>query len=369
MAKRFSGKFFLTITAGNPGKTVDRTTGRRGGYSTDVVFEFEFRSGDEMIKKFTAKGPDGGTATIVIPVYRLVEGVEPNSPRFIEELTDVLGYAQRRAEGLENLSWASWPLPRKYDVINNVGGYGTGYGYGIRTTDRAVTGAELRSLRQLGVNGFRDGPDFILEMLREGGPEAEKWNRGMITHVMGFPVDKYRAGRNEDPQAGCPFGEDVPARTQQLVTESLEDVLSLPVKEVWGLTVDEIGTVIDGSREKKAHLSVCPRCIRGFQEWLKRKGLKPFDFGASDWSGVRPLNVWDSESDRPWLRDRGLALAAYYTLDFNNHITAMMFTDLKEAFARANEGKRAAIARGGDQDGPEARRPWVYSYALRGNTS
>jgi len=368
LAERFSEKFFLTVTAGNPGKTVDRNTGRREGHSTDVTFEFEFRFGDEVVKKFTTAGPDGGTATIVVPVYRLVEGVRPNSPEFIEELTDVLGYAQRRAEALENLPWANWPLPGKYAIINNVGGYGTGSGYGIRTTDRAVTLAELRSLRQLGVNGFRGGPDFVLQMLKEDDPEAKKWNRAMITNIMGFPVDKYRSGRNEDPHAGCPFGENVAARTQQLVKESLENVLSLPVEEVWGLTVDEIGTVVDGSREKKAHLSVCPRCIRGFQEWLKRKGLKPSDFGVEDWSGVRPLNVWDSESDRPWMRDRGLALAAYYTRDFNNHVTAMMFTSLKEAFARANEAKRAALARGGEPDSPQVRQPWIHSYALRGNT-
>ena len=366
--KRFPDKFFLTITAGRPGKTVDRTTGKRGGYSTDVVFEFEFRFGEETIKKFVAKGPEGGTVTIVVPFYRLVEGVQPNSRAFTDELTDVLDYARRRAEALENLPWANRPLPRKYAVINNVGGYGKGFGYGIRTTDRAVTEAEMRSLRQLGVNGFRDPPDFILEMLQKNGPEARKWNRGMITHIMGFPVEKYRPGHNEDPQAGCPFGKDVLARTQRLVAESIEDVLSLPVEEVWGLTVDEIGIVIDGSREKKAHLSICPRCRRGFQEWLKRKGLKPTDFGASDWSGVRPLNVWDSQSDRPWLRDRGLALAAYYTRDFNNHITAMMFTDLKETFARVNEVKRTALARGDKLEDTIVHQPWIYSYALRGNT-
>jgi hypothetical protein len=368
MTERFPDKFFLTITAGNPGKTVDRITRRRGGYSTDAVFEFEFRFGDEMIKKFTAKGPDGGTVTIVVPVYRLVEGIQPNSPAFTEELTDVLSYARRRAEALENLPWANWALPRKYTIINNVGGYGTGFGYGIRTTDRVVTSAELRSLAQLGVNGFRDPPDFILEMLRAGGRQAEKWNRGMIAHIMGFPVDKYRPGRNEDSQAGCPFGEYVAKRTEQLVAESLESALSLPVEEVWGLTVDEIGTVIDGSREKKAHLSVCRRCIGGFQAWLKGKGLKPSDFGVLDWSDVRPLNVWDSQSERPWLRDRGLALAAYHTRDFNNYVTAMLFSRLKEAFARANERKRAALSRGGEADSPYADRPWVYSYALRGNT-
>ena len=368
LAEQFSEKFFLTITAGNPAKTVDRKTGRQGGHSTDVTFEFEFRFGDEVIKTFTTEGPDGGTATIVIPVYRLVEGVEPTSPEFVEELTDVLGYARRRSEALENLPWANWPLPRKYAIINNAGGYGTGFGYGIRTTDRAVTTMEIQSLRQLGVNGFRDGPDFVMEMLRSGGPEAKKWNRAMIAHVMGFPVERYRPGRNEDSQAGCPFGETVADRTRRLVKQSLDDVLSLPVEEVWGLTVDEIGAVIDQSREKKAHLSVCPRCIRGFQDWLEHKGLKPSDFGTSDWSGIRPLNVWDSQSDRQWLRDRDLALTAYYTLDFNNHVTAMMFTDLKKAFARANEDKRAALARGGDPNGPEARQPWLYSYALRGNT-
>ena len=231
-AERFSEKFFLTITAGNPGKTVDRKTGRRDGHSTDVRFEFEFLFGDEVIKTFVTEGPEGGTATIVIPIYRLVEGVGPIPPEFVEELTDVLGYARHRAEVLESLPWADWPLPRKYATINNVGGYGTGFGYGIRTTNRAVTAAEMRSLRQLGVNGFRDGPDFVMEMLRKGGSEATKWNRAMIAHVMGFPVERYRPGRNEDPQAGCPFGDDVAERTRQLVEQSLKEVLSLPVEEV-----------------------------------------------------------------------------------------------------------------------------------------
>jgi hypothetical protein len=365
---RLSEKFFLTITAGNPGKIVDRKTRRRRGYSTDVTFEFEFSLGDDVIKRFTTEGPDGGTATIVIPLCRLVEGVDPVSSEFVEGLTDVLGYARNRAELLEELPWADWPLPRKYAIINNVGGYGTGFGYGIRTSDREVTEMEMRSLRQLGVNGFRDGPNFVVDMLRRGGPEARKWNRAMIAHVMGFPVERYRPGRSEDTQAGCPFGDDVGDTTRRLVEQSLDEVLSLPVEEVWALTVDEIGTVIDQSRQKKAHLSVCPRCIKGFQDWLKGKGLKPSDFGASDWSDVRPLNVWDSQSGGPWMRDRYLALAAYYTRDFNNHVTAMMFTDLRKAFARANAEKRSALARGGDRNSPQAKQPWIYSYALRGNT-
>ena len=367
LAPRFPKKLFLTVTAGNPGKVIDRITRRRGEYSTDIVFQFEFTYQGKIVKTFHANGPDGGTATILIPAYRLVSDTKPDSHEFLDELTGVLEYATRRAVFLENLPWADWPLPKKYAIVNNAGGYGAGSGYGIRTTDKAVTYAELRSLRQLGVNGFRSPPEFIVEILAGGGAEAKKWNRAMLSHVMGFPVPSYRAGRQSDPQSGCPFGDNVAAVTKEQVEESLQSVLDLPVDEVWGLTVDEIGTVIDRSAEKKGHLAACPRCARGFQRWLQTKGLTPGDFGASDWSEVRPLNVWDKDSDRPWLHDRGAALAAYFTRDFNNYVTAMLFTELKNAFDDANRAKRQALD-SGETDTPVARQPRIHSFALRGNT-
>ena len=46
----------------------------------------------------------------------------------------------------------------------------------------------------------------------------------------------------------------------------------------------------------------------------------------------------------------------------------MLFTELKEAFARANETKRAALTRDSESESPAARQPWIRSYALRGNT-
>ena len=58
--------------------------GRRDGYSTNAAFEFEFRVGQDVVKKFIAEGPDGGTVTIVIPAYRLVDGVEPSEELRIE---------------------------------------------------------------------------------------------------------------------------------------------------------------------------------------------------------------------------------------------------------------------------------------------
>jgi hypothetical protein len=137
LKKKLPERFFLTVTAGRPGKRVDRTTGRRDGYSTNAAFEFEFRVGQDVVKKFIAEGPDGGTVTIVIPAYRLVEGVEPNAPEFTEELTDVLGYAERRVELLEGLPWADGPLPRKYAIVNN-----ESRGYARRAPQPATIGRQ-----------------------------------------------------------------------------------------------------------------------------------------------------------------------------------------------------------------------------------
>lgn len=366
LAKRLPEKFFLTVTAGQAGRVVDRVTRRQESYSRNVLFEFEFARGGRTLKTLTSAGPDGGTTTLVIPVYRLTPTAEPDLSEFLNELGDVLQYARQRADWLESLPWSPGPLPKKYAVINNISGYGVGHGYGIRTTDRAVTEAELRSLRQLGVNGFRGGPEFLMDRILAGDAAVEPFRRGLIAHVMGFPVGSYRPGRDEDPQIGCPFGDQVTAETERLVAESLQEALRWPVDEVWGLTVDEIGTVIDRTAEKKSHLAACPRCAAAFRDWLAAKSLHPAQFGVSAWSDVRPLDVW-GDGEKPWLSDPGAARLAYYTRDFNNHVTAKLFTPLRDALARANEAKQAALQQG-DADSPTARQPWIRSYALRGNT-
>ena len=365
-AKRLPEKFFLTVTAGQAGRVVDRVTRRQESYSRNVLFEFEFARGGRTLKTLTSAGPDGGTTTLVIPVYRLTPTAEPDLSEFLNELGDVLQYARQRADWLESLPWSPGPLPKKFAVINNISGYGVGHGYGIRTTDRAVTEAELRSLRQLGVNGFRGGPEFLMDRILAGDAAVEPFRRGLIAHVMGFPVGSYRPGRDEDPQIGCPFGDQVTAETERLVAESLQEALRWPVDEVWGLTVDEIGTVIDRTAEKKSHLAACPRCAAAFRDWLAAKSLHPAQFGVSAWSDVRPLDVW-GDGEKPWLSDPGAARLAYYTRDFNNHVTAKLFTPLRDALARANEAKQAALQQG-DADSPTARQPWIRSYALRGNT-
>jgi hypothetical protein len=78
----FPGKFFLTVTAGRPGRTADRISRRRIDFSTDAVFEFEFSCGGKVIKRFTERGPQGGTVTLVIPACRLTGDIHPDDPAF-----------------------------------------------------------------------------------------------------------------------------------------------------------------------------------------------------------------------------------------------------------------------------------------------
>jgi len=398
----FPAKMFLTVTAGRAGRTRREPDGRRvkTDYSTGAEFEFEFRFGGEVVKRLKEAGPDGGTVGIVIPAYRLAGGKTPEGPAFLDELTGILEYATRRADRLEKLPWSRWPRPRRYAVINNIGGYGYGIGYGVRMTNKAVVAAECRALRTLGVNGFRSPKPFLLEMIRTGEGFAKDFRRGCIAPVMGYPVPSWRAGRKNDPECGCPYAPGLAGRTKTGIEESLK-VLRLPVEEVWGLTVDEIGTVIDRSAEGKGHLSVCPRCADGFREYLRSRHLKPADFGRTNWAEVSPARIWQprqigpkrssgpeppttpaafkaterpvpkapAPADRgaPDLTDPHSALLAYWTLRFNNHLSAKLFTPLRDAFAAANDAKRKALT-AGKADSPAARQPFVYSYALRGNT-
>ncbi|MHC4176314.1 MAG: hypothetical protein ACYSWU_02340, partial [Planctomycetota bacterium] len=67
------------------------------------------------------------------------------------------------------------------------------------------------------------------------------------------------------------------------------------------------------------------------------------------------------------MTDRGAALAAYWTRDLNNYVTARLFTPLRSSFAAANDAKRRELAAGARQS-PAVGQPWIYSFALRGNT-
>jgi hypothetical protein len=266
------------------------------------------------------------------------------------------------------MPWASQPVPKKFMIITDVGGYGQGGGYGVRTTNKAVVEAECRALRQLGVNGLRSAPQFLEEMAAKGEGYAKGLGRGRDIGVSGYPVPAHREGRKDnDPQAGCPFGSGVAAAQRAGVEQSVAAMLAVQAPEVYGLTVDEIGAVVDRSPEGKGHMAVCPRCAEAFREYLKGQGLAPADFGAAEWKDVKPVELPAKGGTGPDISNKGAALAAYQTRMFLNWACARLFTPLRDACAKANEAKRQALT-AGRMDSPAARQPYIYSYALRGNT-
>ena len=391
---RASGKRFLTLTMGNAGRPASRQDRTKVGYSTGLELELEFSYKGKVIKTLKEAGPDGGTIGLVIPYYRLA-GKEPTDPEFLGELTGVLAYATRRAEQLEKLSWADGPVPRKYAILTNAGGYGVGSGRGVRTTDKAVVAAEVRSLRQLGVNGLRAGPDFLQEMAATRSGFGKDLHKGMITNAPGFPVPRYKEGsKRNTPEDGCPYAPGVAQRTQGQLEEA-EGLFSRKTEEVWALTVDEIGSVVNLSPQRRDHLSVCAWCNEGFREYLKAQGIKPGDFGKQHWDEIKPLSFGpakQSKSEKGAKKpveaegtvaaekagpetvdltgkviDARTGLLAYYSDMFNNHVTARLFTPLRDFIAQRNDAKRKALD-AGQIDSPAARQPWVYSYALRRNS-
>ena len=112
VAGRFPGKLFLTFMTARTRQDGGRGRGQaQPEVQTDVEFQFEFSYAGKVVKRFKELGPDGGTAGIVIPAYRLTAGVTPADPKFLDELTGILEYARRRAESLEKLPWAAQPVP------------------------------------------------------------------------------------------------------------------------------------------------------------------------------------------------------------------------------------------------------------------
>ncbi len=356
---------FLTITAGKNGETVDGNYRHRTGQSRQVRFEFELLRGDQTLKRLTAAGPEGGTVGLVFPFRLLGASNEPITPAFLEGCCDLLAYAQQRDETLRALPWAGRPLPRQLAILTDLNGHGQGIYFGIRYTDLAIAGVEVQNVRELGVNGLRGASWLIEQQIQQGTAPFDQMRRVAGDPNGGYPVPHFVKGRANDPDAGCPYAPGVPARQQEIIAQTLA-MLAQPYGEIWSLTEDEIGAVVDRSAQGKAHLSSCPRCIQAYRDYVRAQGCSPHDLGAADWEQVVPLNIWDKAGDKPWLTDPQAALNAYHSRLFINHASAQLFTPLRDAVAQANARKQAALA-AGQTDTPVARQPWLYTYALRGN--
>ncbi len=102
-------------------------------------------------------------------------------------------------------------------------------------------------------------------------------------------------------------------------------------------------------------MDTCPRCAQAFRDYVKDLGAVPQDFGQTAWQDVKPVYA------------AGPGAMSYYTRKFNNYASARLFGALRNAFEAENTKKRTALANG-DRNNPAAAQPWLYSYALRGNT-
>lgn len=360
---------YLQVFGGEPGELRDGPHGRSYvGAARGFQMEFEFFYDGKSIKRFTTLAPDGPIASIVIPYQELVGGVKPSDAPFLDKLVPLAVHVERRADWAAAQPWAIGAKPKGIAMVTNLGGYGPTSRLGVRHAEPAVVEQEARILRAMGINGFQHGPEPLVEQALRGAGLGTELARGYTAGAHGYPVP-VQNGATPIPFAGCPYGPDVPEAKKQAAAAAVKEMQSLKgLFLLQGTTVDEIGVVVDGAAEGKAHLTVCPECRRGFHAYLEKIGMKPADFGDKDWSTVAPVNVWDKKNTaRPWLDDKRQAMLAYWTLRFNGYSSAQLFSDLRTASRAENAKKRAALA-AGDVTSDVARQPWHYPGAMRGNS-
>ncbi|HYG76267.1 MAG TPA: hypothetical protein VEK08_14780 [Planctomycetota bacterium] len=349
---KFPARLYLTVTCGKSGKR--NKNGEIEGQSRDVEVEFEFSYKNKVVKTFSEKG-SAGTVGIIIPASFLSGGRTPESPEFLEHLSGLLAYAERRAKDVAAAGGSAAVL-KKYNVITDLGGYGNGIGYGIRYTNKAIVDAETRTLQALGINGLANCPEYIRSAIA-AGDTASPFAHVAYLQLGGYPVPAVRVKEKPVPEAGCPWAPGVEVRTKEMIENGVATALKAGTREVWWRTEDEIGAVFDGAPEGKAHLVTCPHCVSAFREYLKQQRRTPAEFGAADWNGVKPVNIF--EKNAPELKPGPESLAAYYTAHFLNYSSAKLFTPLRQRLAQLNEEK---VKSG------KTSQPFIYSFALRGNT-
>ena len=268
--------------------------------------EFEFREGGKLLRKFSVNGPDGPTFGVVVPLQHVEDGLA-----FAVEVGSLHDYARRKVEVLSEAPWAKLPTPKLYGIVTDCAGYQPGSGYGCRTTDKATMLEEFKVLKLLGINGTRSLPDFVLEEIKSGTGIGPDFSRARITHTSGYPISMVKRSDGKAPRRspgdGCPNHPvnvmGVPERVEAAVASLKKEVGELPEGELWALTVDEIGSVFDGSPEGKAHQGACPFCQEDFRKFVQADGLTLEDFGAEDWSQIRSTygywetSFWDRKAE------------------------------------------------------------------------
>jgi hypothetical protein len=418
-----------------------------------LAFEFSFDG--KVLRTFEEKADAGNRVTMV------VGRGDPAAPGWGETTMGISEYAEKRAQALEALPWAGFAIPKLVTVLTDCGGYGN------RHTNTDILKAEARVLSQLGVNSLRAGWDIMPAYMKEIPASKDRFGRAVEAHSGGNPIISINIDRKTGkvtsvpPGGGCPWTPDMPERAKAVAVESIKKLSEYPVQEVWGLTIDEIGSVFNSAAEGKAHMSTCPDCQKAFKEWLKGKGFKPSDFDCASWDEVK--NIY-APNARPWaevdaeekriareklealpgvkagdagmvslkkgedvtpvapkenkeakeskgkagaggkggaaagagkavagtevdLEDKeaekavdavaekttaepmtaGKKRLLYWSNQFNNYTTGHTFAALRKTAEEQNKARQAALDKG-DTNSEAAKKPFIYTFALRGNT-
>ena len=278
--------------------------GKQSGKSiTKAELEFEFRHHGKLLKRISISGPDGPTFGVVLPLQHIDSDGKPKDG-FVTGLGSLKDYAQGKVRALSEQPWAKLPAPKLYSIITDCTGYKPGSGYACRTSDKETMLAEFEVLRLLGFNGTRSLPDFVLKEIEKGEGIGPQFSKSRKTHTMGYPIPMVKRSDGKAPRRspgdGCPNHPANRAVIQERVAEAVSQLVKeakgLPVEEIWALTVDEIGSVFDGAPEGKAHMGACEFCQEDFRNFVKKDGRTLEEFGAPDWSHIRPTYGYWSKS-------------------------------------------------------------------------
>ncbi len=396
-----------------------------------VVFEFEILENGESRKVFSEAGPDGPVATIILParalnanpsdpatLYRAC-GLAEYSRRLREMMEAVPWAEDRLPERYEIITDCGGYGTQLFARTSNREVFDDEFRI-------------LRQMGVNGLRGKPSFFDAYIREGRPGALALSKAMIGGVDGYPYIPAPWDRDAKRFRPLpweegAGCLYHPVYSNRTTQAqaqVAKALKRVEGLPFETCWLLSIDEIGDAFGGTAEGRSHMGVCPCCIAKFRDYLRGHGVTPADFDENSWDAVRPTFGYFSkpyvervreaeeqcrkdaarlpdtvdprvvkmeqdidelmgevmenaepdvptgpaavESDLP-LSARGWHKLTYWSRRFLNDGSVMLFTPMRDAFAAANAGKRDAIS-AGKTDSPVARQPWLFTYALRGNT-
>ena len=174
---------------------------------------------------------------------------------------------------------------------------------------------------------------------------APSWDD--IHSTYGYWARTYWDIRHEREEAKRKAREAVDAELQAALGAGTNDLLKLPANGIDNEVVDALDNNDGEKRDLAAEFLAADKSLTELI-WNNRAGQRT------------PKDAKHRLSPAGW------NLLSYYSSRFNCEGAAQLFNPVREAFAAQNEKKRLALAN--NPDSPAAKQPWVYSYALRGNT-